>query len=190
MTAATDDHPDRSLAPEVVALMSDVLDNIELSLEQTADAGRMLHNCTRLAEFAHKSLNNRQTALLLAEINLCESARHENKLTEIETTLKTFENRNDLSWLRCKARLFMAMAEYEQAAQLWAQIAQFRRSQSPSPSRPTWQWWRAKYYELYSISKLPRAKKQNLAHTMEVLEKTFTDIPPLWAEKLRSLRQQ
>jgi len=40
------------------------------------------------------------------------------------------------------------------------------------------------------LAKIPRPHKKDILHTIEVLENSFADIPPLWAEKLNSLKQQ
>ena len=61
---------------------------------------------------------------------------------------------------------------------------------SNGANQRNWKWWRAKFYELYCWSKCPQAQKENIPHTIDVLDASFTDIPPLWAEKLKQLKQQ
>jgi hypothetical protein len=52
-----------------------------------------------------------------------------------------------------------------------------------------WRWWRAKFFELYCWSKMAGTKKEDLLHTIEILENSYTNIPNLWSEKLNGLKQ-
>ncbi|GAI12323.1 unnamed protein product, partial [marine sediment metagenome] len=97
---------------------------------------------------------------------------------------------DNVDLLRCRARLFCKQAKFDKAARLWAKIAKIQKNKLTVANQQSWKWWRAKFYELHCWSKCPQAKKKEVLHTIEVLENSFTDIPPLWAEKLSSLKQE
>jgi len=178
-----------SAAPQIVELLSNVLDNCEPGESCAGKPDTMLRNCIRLAEYADRFGCSRSSRLILAEFNLLAAKPQKSNFDEIERTLSTCEKRDDVNWLRCRARLLGAEGKFERAAELWAQIARIRRNDEPSPDERSWQWWRAKYYELYCLAQPPNAGKRNIIHTIEVLENTFKHIPPPWAEKLHLLKQ-
>ncbi len=179
-----------SAAPQIVELLSNVLDNCEPGETCAGKGDTMLRNCVGLAEYADRFVRSRRSSLILAEFNLLAAKPQKSNLDEIQRTLSTCEKRDDINWLRCRARLLGAEDKFERSAELWAQIARIRRDDEPSPDERSWQWWRAKYYELYCLAQPPNAEKGNIIHTIEVLENTFTRIPPPWAEKLGLLKRQ
>ena len=96
----------------------------------------------------------------------------------------------DVDFLRCRARLLSEQGKYKEAAALWVQVAKIRKSQTLSTNTRTWQWWRAKFYELDCCLRAPQASKEIVLHAIEVLESSYTDIPALWAEKLNLLKEK
>ncbi len=182
-----------SLAGEVMELLSEVVDTIDKLQLQADDFDKTIHNCKKLAEFSHKSTNDRQSGLLLTEISILAAAKDKEKLSEAEKLLNNMAgdgDANDVNLLRCRARLLAEQGRFSEAAGLWAQVAKIRKSETVSTNQRSWKWWRAKFYELHCCAKISQIQKEKVLHTIEVLENSFTDIPPLWAEKLSSLKQQ
>ncbi|MBA7636874.1 hypothetical protein ES703_44502 [subsurface metagenome] len=182
-----------SLAGEVMELLSEVVDTIDKLQLQADDFDKTIHNCKKLAEFSHKSSNDRQSGLLLTEISILAAAKDKEKLSEAEKLLNNMAgdgDANDVNLLRCRARLLAEQGRFSEAAGLWAQAAKIRKSETVSTNQRSWKWWRAKFYELHCCAKISQTEKEKVSHTIEVLENSFTDIPPLWAEKLSSLKQQ
>ena len=182
-----------SLAGEVMELLSEVVDTIDELELQADDFGKTIHDCKKLAEFSNKYTNNRQSGLLLAEISILAADKDEEKLSETEKLLDNMAgdgDANDINLLRCRARLLTEQGRFSEAAGLWAQVAKMRKSETVSTNRRSWKWWRAKFYELHCCAKISQIQKEKVSHTIEVLENSFTDIPPLWTEKLSSLKQQ
>ncbi len=180
-----------SLAGEVMELLSEVVDTIDKLQLQADDFGKTIHNCKKLAEFSHKSTNDRQSGLLLTEISILAAAKDKEKLSEVEKLLDNIArdgDANDVDVLRCRARLLTAQGKFADAARLWAQVAKIRKSETVSTNQRSWKWWRAKFYELHCCAKISQIQKEKVLHTIEVLENSFADIPPLWAEKLNSLK--
>jgi len=180
-----------SLAPEVTQLLSEVVDKIEQFETQAEDFNKMLDSCIKLAEFGNKSLNNRQTALLLAEFLVFAADNEQSRLTEAESLLNTLAEETDsgdVDFLRCRARLLAEQGEFEAAAGLWAKLCEMRKDELALTNQQSWKWWRAKYYELYCWSKLPQTRKADVAHSIEILENSFHNIPPLWAKRLSLLK--
>ncbi len=182
-----------SLAPEVTQLLSEVVENIEQFETGAGDFNKMLDNCRELAEFSNKSLNNRQTALLLAEFLVFAADNEQSRLIEAENLLNIFAGQtdtNDVDFLRCRARLLTEQHRFDEAARLWAKLCRMQEKSEMSPANQrSWKWWRAKYYELYCWSKLPQTKKEDVSHSIEILENSFRNIPPLWAGKLSLLKR-
>ncbi len=182
-----------SLAGAVTKLLAEVIDKIdEFKTEPDNPYSReMMENCKKLAQFCYSTLNNRQSGLFLAEISIFAADKNKENLLEADELLNNLagDSRDaDVDLLRCRARLFSEQGKFEQAAELWAKITRIQKNKLPKADQQSWKWWRAKFYELYCWSKCPQAKKKEVLHTIEVLENSFTDIPPLWAEKLNSLK--
>ena len=177
---------------EAMGLLSEVVDTIERFKKSDLS---FMSNCKQLAQFCYDCLDGqqrRQAGLFLAEISIFAAAKEKDKLLAVEKLLSNLANDDvgDVDLLRCRARLLTENGKFKEAAGLWAQIAEIRKSELPEASRRGWKWWRAKFYELYCWAKSPQTKKEEVLHTIEVLENTFTNIPPLWAEKLDFLKQQ
>lgn len=178
-----------SAAPQIVELLSNVLDNCEPGESCAGRGDTMLRNCIGLAEYADRFGRSRRSSLVLAELNLLVAKPQKSNFDEIERTLSTCEKRDDINWLRCSARLLGAEGKLERSAELWAQIGRIHRNDKNPQGERSWQWWRAKYYELHCLAQPSDAEKRNIIHTIEVLENTFIHIPSPWAEKLRLLKQ-
>ena len=183
-----------ALAGVVMELLSEVVDTIDQLQTQTDEFDNMMQDCKKLAEFCYKSFSSdRRSGLLLAEISVFAAGKEKEKLLEIDKLLNDiakYRNTDDVDLVRCRARLLSEQGKFSEAADLWAQICKIRKSEVPSANKRSWKWWRAKFYELDCWAKCPQTKKVDIYHTIEVLENSFTDIPPVWAEKLDSLKQQ
>jgi hypothetical protein len=184
-----------SLAGVVRELLAEVIDKIDEF--ETEPAGlysvEMMGNCKKLATFSYLSLDDRQPGLFLAEISIFAADKDKEKLSAVEKLLNILAGDgrdDDVDFLRCQARLLCEQGEFERAAGLWAQVAEMRKSESPTANRRSWKWWRAKFYELHCFSKLIQTKKEDVLHTIEVLESSFQGAPPLWAEKLSLLKRR
>jgi hypothetical protein len=180
------------LAGEAMELLSEVVDTIDRF--EKSDLSFM-RSCKQLTQFCYDCLEGRQrrqAGLFLAETSIFAAAKEKDKLLAVEKLLSNLANDDagDVDLHRCRARLLTENGKFKEAAGLWAQIAEVRKSELPETSRRSWKWWRAKFYELYCWAKCPQTKKEEVLHTIEVLENTFTNIPTLWAEKLDFLKQQ
>jgi hypothetical protein len=130
--------------------------------------------------------------LYLAEISVFAANKDQQRLSESGKLLDVLASQglaDNVDLLRCRARLLTQQNNFAEAAELWAKIAEIRKDEPAPPHQRSWKWWRAKYYELYCLSKQPQTNKQSLLHTIEVLENSFAGAPPLWAEKLKSLKE-
>ena len=182
-----------SLAGEVNQLLLDIVDAIDLLQIQADDFETMLEDCEKLALFNYKCLDDRESGLLLAEISVFAAKKDEEKLSAVEKLLENLSKDGkeaDVNLLRCRARLVTEQGRFNQAAELWAKICNIRKNQISAQNQRSWKWWRAKFFETACWARMPQTKKENVLHSIEILENSFSDIPPLWAEKLRSLRQQ
>jgi hypothetical protein len=167
----------------------EIVNKIELWQKDANDFNELLQNCDTLAEFANKSANSRQTALLFAEVSTLEGKRGQPALSTVEGASFGPADENDINWLRVQARLLMTQEKFEQSAKLWAKIAELRRNDTAGQTQKSWHWWQAKFYEIDCLAKSPQADKQNIAHVIDVLCGSNPQIPAPWAEKLDILKQ-
>ncbi len=183
-------------ADEVMVLLQEIVDEVDQMEIRVKHFLQILQHHKKFAEFCYRCLDvpqKQQAALLLAEISVLVADKDKEKLSAVEKLLNNAakdSDADDVDLFRCRARLFCEQGKFTEAAVLWAQICNVRKNQLPLPSRRSWKWWRAKFYELYCWSKSPQTEKKEVWHTIDVLENTFDYIPPLWAEKLSSLKQQ
>ena len=182
-----------SLAGPVNELLSEVVDTIDQLQLQVNNFDKVIQDCKELAEFSYKSLNDRKSALYLAEVSIFEAGKETSKLSAVEKLLSSISeggNPAEVDLLRCWARLLTKQGNFEKAAGLWAKISNMQRSEAASENQRSWKWWRAKFYELYCCTKIPQTNKKEVLHTIEVLQNSFPDIPALWAQKLSLLKQE
>jgi hypothetical protein len=184
---------------EAMMLLSEIISKIDLLQEQANDFPKLVDNCEKIAGSCERiSMSTfglvpvSRTRLYLAEISVYAALNSKEKLLAIEKLLNDLPSRdnNDIAdFTRCRARLLTVQGKFAQAARLWAQLAKIYNNNSPEANQRSWRWWRAKFYELDCLAKLPQTEKKDIMHTIEVLESSFTDIPPLWAQKLNLLKQ-
>jgi len=130
--------------------------------------------------------------LYLAEISLLAGSNDPQKLARIEQSLDGLPRHGSasLDLLRCQARMLAAQGSFVAAARAWAELARILKN-TPDPNKKrSWRWWRAKFYEIYCFSMIPQTDSRDVLHTIEVLQNSFADIPPLWAERLDRLKHQ
>jgi len=192
------DEPEYALEAE--KLLVAVIEKIEQLQDSSADFSQLHKNCLEIARYCERvSLSSGglipvgQARLYVAEIALLGAAQDPQRSDQIEELLYTLPDeykKGSADYLRCRARLLAEQGKFADAAALWAQIAGAEKKRPTSPNRRSDQWWRAKYYELFCFSKIPETQKKAVAHSIEVLQNSFADIPPLWAKRLSQLKQQ
>ncbi|MHC4334333.1 MAG: hypothetical protein ACYSUV_11365 [Planctomycetota bacterium] len=190
---------DRQYVFEAEELLSEIIEQIDLLQEQQEDSPEFMKNCKTIARYcegialsSYGPVPVGQARLYLAEISVLAANEDQESLLEANRLLDVLAEEglgDNVDYLRCRARLSAKQGKFEEAARLWRQVAEIRTSDSASQGERSWKWWRAKYYELHCRSKCPQTDKENLLHAIEVLENSFTTVPPFWAEKIRSLKQ-
>lgn len=178
---------------ESMELLAEIIDQIDQVQVQIDNFPEMIQDCKKLAEFCRACLNGQTPSLLLAEISIFAADKEHGKLSAVEKLLNSIVKdglSGDIDFIRCKARLLTKQGKFSEAAGLWTQICKMRKNEMTSANQRSWKWWRAKFYELYCWDKMPQTPTKDILHTLEVLENTFIDIPPLWTKKLNSLKQQ
>ncbi len=184
----------------VMLLLSQVIEQID----QLRDSGNDFHDlvdnslnlakyCQTISQNTNEHLHSIHAHLLLAEFSIFAAERDRAKILEIENLLEeasTASGQQNAELTRCRARLAVAKKDFDQAAKLWAKLAQIRRTDTALSQGRSYKWWRAKFYELKCRSKQPNISKARIVHTIDVLENTIRDIPDIWAKKLTLLRRQ
>ena len=175
---------------EAMELLSEITEEIDRFEKDLS----FMENCKKLAQFCYDCLDGQlkqKAGLFLIEISVFPATETEKELSGFEELFYNMAEdglSNDIDFIRCRARLLAEQGKFRKSAELWSNICEIRKSQATSQNQRSWEWWRAKFYELACLAKWPQTKKQQLSHTIEILENSFSDIPPLWAEKLSSLK--
>ncbi|MHC4331456.1 MAG: hypothetical protein ACYSWW_25410, partial [Planctomycetota bacterium] len=177
---------------EVMELLSELVDEIDRF--QRTDLS-FIDDCERLARLSSGCLEGKarkKAAFFLLEISTYSANKPEEGLSALQKLLDRMAAEglgDNVDYLRCRARLLTEQGNFDNAATLWAKVTEIRDDDPAPPHQRSWKWWRAKYYELHCRSECRQTDKESLLHTIEVLENSFTTVPPFWAEKIRSLRQ-
>jgi tetratricopeptide (TPR) repeat protein len=192
------DHADYVI--EAMALLSEIINKIDQLQEQSNDFPKLVGNCEKIARYCERiSLSTfglvpvSKARLYLAEISVLAALNKQEKLLAIKKLLDDLpsNDKNDnANFTRCRARLLTTQGKFAEAAHLWAHLAKIHTNETHKANQRRWKWWRAKFYELYCCAQIPQTEKQGVLHTIEVLESSFTNIPPLWAGKLNLLKQK
>jgi hypothetical protein len=185
---------------EGLDILRTILDNrIDEHKFYMADFMFYIDACDKLAEYclacaqpqwqAQASLIRAEIAILCPRKSLVGDGKNENldKAEQILTKLSALGFDNDIDWLRCKARLLMAKSEFESAGGAWGRVRAATRASGAS-QKQSWRWWRAKFYEIQCWGKMGDTTGADVAHAVEVLESSFSDIPRFWAVKLEGLK--
>ena len=192
------DNPEHAL--EAGKLLVLIIERFEQLQYSSADPAKLQKNslaiaryCERISLSGYGLIPAGQAQLYVAEISLFDAAKNPQKLAQIDKLLGNLPDKykgDHLDFLRCRARLLAEQGKFAAAGGLWAKVASIEKRRSAQPNRRNAQWWRAKYYELHSFSKIPQTQDKDVAHSIEVLQSSFANIPPLWAERLNLLKQQ
>ena len=179
-------------AIEIMEFVSEIVETIEQVQADCTNFVGTIEDSKKLAEFCYDCCNSRQSNLILAEINIFINKNNQQELSRIQELLSSMEtpNTSKVNLIRCKARLSAEQGEFCKAAELWAELAQIHKTNSYATNQRSWKWWRAKFYELFCQAKCPQTQKTDILHTIEVIENSYTHIPPLWLEKLDTLKSQ
>jgi tetratricopeptide (TPR) repeat protein len=190
---------DRQYVFEAEELLSEIIEQIDLLQEQQENLPQFMKNCTTIARYCegialstYGLMPVSQARLYLAEVSVLAANEDQESLFEADRMLDVLAEGglgDNVDYLRCRARLLTELGKFDEAAEAWTKIAEIRKDDPAPPRQRSWKWWRAKYYALHCRSKCRQTDKESLLHTIEVLENSFTTVPPLWAEKIRSLRQ-
>ena len=175
---------------EVYTVIGPVVDDIENSLDKAKDPNKLLSDI----EIAGKGcLNSDRSDLADAAVfAYLESAAFTGKWDNVKQSEfdKTAASaaKDTLAYKRCLARVSFAAGNFGQSATQWADIAKYYKLTGKSP-QDNLRWWRAKYYQLLSLSKVEK-DTSGIKHHIEVLLKSSQDIDNIWAKKLQSLLDQ
>ena len=181
---------------EAMQLLSEIIDQIDSYRQQNDRFAAMVASCEKLAHRCYDCLEGalrQQAGLFLAEAATLAAVGRTDRLSEVDELLSILEKNaqiDDVDLLRCRARLLAAKGKFAEAALLWGQICDARKTEAGAANQRSWKWWRSKCYQLDCLARSKQNQKENILHTIEVFQNTFTDIPTLWAEKLSLLKQQ
>ena len=120
-----------------------------------------------------------ESALLLAELNI---------LSSTETRAFSDCGNNSILALRCRAREKQSNHKYDEAASLWSDLSLSLKDKNQPQSKQSWQWWRAKYYQLYCYSLSSDFDSEKLKHAISVLLASGDKKENLWKYKMLELR--
>jgi hypothetical protein len=182
------------LAERGMEVLSAVLaEDIDECTEEMVDFAEYIDNCDRLARYCLGCAEGEwwpAAGLICAEFGVLVAGDDREKLGEAEEILIKLMGQgydNDIDWLRCNARLLKAKGEFAAAGGAWGRVRAATRAAGASQKQGR-RWWRAKFYEIQCWGKLGDTTGADVAHAVEVLESSFSDIPRFWAAKLEGLK--
>ncbi len=187
-----EDADDCRYLDEVLGLVKDTLAKIETFEDNPQTYAVMLRNSYKIANFFQDCSLGPVDDLMWAELNILTADANKPDLNHTEEIIEQSISRrdpNEPDSLRCRARLLQKKGQFCEAAKLWQKLAQFTKNPTPT-DRQNWQWWRAKYYELFCWLNCENAGTEDALHAIDVLQVSFDDIPAPWAGKLDALKQQ
>jgi len=176
---------------QIMQLLSEIIGQIDICQHQLKRFPVLVTACEKLARLCCDCIEAEQeqnAGLYLAEI-LIFTANKE-KMSSVEPLLERLSQRlsaDNPDLLRCRARLSTTKGYFGEAAVLWKQICDVRKTDTAAANERTLEWWRAKYYQLYCLSKTANTDSEKLAHTIDVLLNSYDNIPAPWDKKLRKL---
>ena len=180
-------------APEALMLLAEINPRIDDYRQNAADWPGFIADCEKLARLAYGCTGEdyaRQAALIFAEITVLADDGSGPGLARAEQILDSLvgkESANDIDYLRCRARLLAARNEHARAARLWGRICQEQKSTNSTDIR-TWNWWRAKCYQLTCFANMPDTGADEVDHAVEVLLGSYREVPDIWAMRLSELK--
>ncbi len=187
-------------ALEAELLLVRIIEKYEQLQHDSADPAKLQKHslaiaryCERVSQSSFGLIPAERAKLYVLEISLFGADANPQKLSQIEESLEALPDeykKDDGDFLRCRARMLAEQGRFAEAARVWTKVAAAEKRRSVPAGRTNQQWWRAKYYELFCFSKIPQTQDKDVAHSIEVLQSSYADIPPLWAERLNLLKQQ
>jgi len=187
-------------ALEAELLLVRIIEKYEQLQHDSADPAKLQKHslaiaryCERVSQSSFGLIPVERAKLYVLEISLFGADANPQKLSQIEESLKALPDeykKDDGDFLRCRARLLAEQGRFAEAARVWTKVAAAEKRRSAPPNQRNAPWWRAKYYELFCFSRIPQTQDKDVAHSIEVLQSSYADIPPLWAERLNLLKQQ
>ena len=153
-----------------------------------SELGRRVLDCWRQNVWPPPQLDGRQdAAVLYAQAGIFAARGQKDKLDAIDKLLDSLDN-DTMDASTARARLAAAQGKYEKAAKQWGAICSILKAQPDEPPQHSYNWWRAKYFELENSLKMSNASRSDIVHSIEVLQSSFDQIPQFWKKKLDQLK--
>ncbi len=168
-------------------LLQSYVEEIEVLQSDLPAYIHTLKDSKKIARFLYDCVQDQSHASILAEFIVLDPNATDEELTEAGELLAAVQNSViNLNTLRVQARLAQRKDDFAAAARLWEQVAQY--NETVYISSRSWRWWRAKYYQFECAAEAGN-NNADIAHTIDVLQATYKDIPAPWAKNLESLEQ-
>lgn len=174
---------DIDCASQAIWLIGQIADRIEYILEGIKNKNDFIDKCIYIGRQSWKNCKDMEKAyagMYLIEL-LGFSEKYDPVLDNVLDEIAQKIDTNSIEFLRAKARFSYAKADFRTAGMCWSRINSFYRTDQTGEQDS--RWWRSKYYELLSLSKLPGSKDQIL-HTIEVTKNSHPTQDDFWNAKL------
>lgn len=165
-------------------LLQSYLEEIEVLQGDNSIYIQTIEDSKQIARFIYDCVQDRTRACILAEFIALDPSSTVEELAEAANLSANLQSVGKLGVLRVQARLAQRKGDYVEAARLWARVAV--RNETVYIESRSWQWWRAKYYQLECAAKTGNNKAE-VAHAVDVLLASYDNIPSDWAYKLNTL---
>jgi hypothetical protein len=181
---------DCDMAIEAFSVLSGAVERLEENSERASERGVFVNGCMAIADYCIGCLDGSagsEVEIMKAEVMLL-SRPGEKTHKQIEAILTGQKGLDSIEVMRCRAKLSAAKGDFAEAGKIWGQVCTARAGVEKSQDRD-WRWWRAKFNQLYCLSRRQGIDKEEIIRSIEVLEKSFNDIPVFWAKKLKELKK-
>jgi len=175
-------------------LISGVVEQCD-ALNEQEKFGELIKDCAVIAEFMANHAGEEYkfyADVYQAEILVFAASADEGFSGKAKKSVQALGSKyedSNVDVLRCRGRFYLMNGQYFEASQCWGQIAGVYKSLSKDGAKQA-KWWRAKYFELLSVSGMPAERAGDVLHTIEVFENSGEDIPAFWRTKMLELKQK
>ncbi len=178
---------------EIIQLLDEIYLRID-EFEALNQSDKFYQDCAKIADRCldlKKGEKNLIEMIYVAEFNVYSDFNRRTKtekISKIRQKLNKIKG-NYLYFIETKARVLTYLKEFTEASVLWKKARKARENEPSDKYERNWRWWRAKYFELNCILKMPAVEKNKVLHAVEVLINSYEEIPDIWRRKLSDLKK-
>jgi|GEM_PF-5632545 len=158
----------------------------EEEYENEAGYDEMMRNCLKLAKYGAEwcqGAEKYRAGVMMAEMMALRGGEVPDTAVGVIEQAGAEIGMNEEDLMRGRARVLMAKGDWQKAGEEWGRICEQKMRETKGDVR-SWEWWRAKYYQLLCWSKGKDATREELMRRIEVIKSSCGPVPELWGKRL------